>query len=102
MVVFRYLAEQNAEGLYLDGVPLRDLTVDDMAGLPKHLAGAVASCPFYVLVTPPASDDAGAVVFVPGAVAGAAARVARRHGGIATKDDSAAADVAAPTVQDRE
>ena len=102
MVVYRYLAEQNAEGLCLDGVPLRDLTRADMLDLPKHLAAAVAHCPFYEGITPPASDDAGGVAFVAPAVAGAAARVTRRQAGLATKDDSAAAGVAAPNDDDRE
>ena len=87
MVVYRYLAEQNAEGLYLDGVPLRDLTADDVAELSPYLVASVAACEFYEAISPPASDDTGGVVSVP----------ARRRAGVATTNESAAAGVAAPT-----
>ena len=102
MVVFRYLAEKNPAGLYLDGVPLRDLRRADLDRLPAHITAAVAASPFYEAVAPAASDDAaGAVVFTPPAVVEAAERVGRRRPG-ATKDESAADVVAAPTVDHEE
>ena len=49
-VVYRYDAEQNVAGDYIPGVPLRDLTDEDIAELGEHLAGGVAACAFYVPV----------------------------------------------------
>jgi hypothetical protein len=94
---YRYLAENNPEGLYLDGVPLRDLTAADVSELSPYLAASLAACPFYAPVSPPASDDAGLGASVAPVAAGAAERGIRRRAGAALTDDNAAAGVAAPT-----
>jgi hypothetical protein len=96
VVVYLYLAEMNPDGLYLDSVPLRDLTADDVAELSPYLAASVAACPFYAPVSTPASNDAGLVAVVAVVAAGAAEQGVRRRAGVATKDETAAAGVAAP------
>lgn len=51
--IYRYNADMNPEGAVLDGVPLRDLTAEDVAALPPHLQRSVADCLFF---EPMASD----------------------------------------------
>jgi hypothetical protein len=81
MVVYRYLAANNPSGLFLDGVPLRDLTQEDIDELPGHLAASVAESELYEAVAEPT------------------AQVGRR---LATKANAAAAVVAAPSVDQGE
>lgn len=54
-IVYRYNADMNPEGAVLDGVPLRDLTAEDVAALPPHLQRSVADCLFF---EPVAQDSA--------------------------------------------
>lgn len=83
MVVLEYVADANPDGLYFEGVPLRDLTDADLAQQPAHVQAAILAAPFYrAVATPPAVVDA-------------ADRLARRRGAVETKE-SAAAGVAAP------
>jgi hypothetical protein len=42
-----YDPSKNPGGASLDGVPLRDLTDDDLAALPKWLLASVEACGFY-------------------------------------------------------
>lgn len=88
-MAYRYLPERNP-GVHIEGVPLRDLTDDDLAGLPEHILGAIAAAPFY------APDDAAG--FVPPAVADAAERQTRRRGAVDTKDLAAASAAASTDV----
>lgn len=46
-MVYTYDETKNPEGAYLAGVPLRDLTVEDVAALPEWLQRSVAACSFY-------------------------------------------------------
>jgi hypothetical protein len=106
MVLYRYLAERNPDGAYIDGVPLADLTRADLERIPAHLHRAAGLTGWYEAIPgvpelPAASEDAAepeTAVHVPPAVAAAAARQGRRGAGLATKDPNvAAAVVAAPT-----
>lgn len=45
--VLYYDAEQNPGGAFLPGVPLRDLTDEDLARLPAHLQRSVGASPLY-------------------------------------------------------
>lgn len=45
--VYTYVPEKNPDATYLPGVPLRDLTDEDLRALTPHLAASVAECPFY-------------------------------------------------------
>jgi hypothetical protein len=83
MVVLTYVAELNPEGLYFEGVPLRDLTDADLARQPAHIQAAVLAAPFYQAVATPT------------AVVDAADRLSRRRGAVETKE-IAAAGAAAP------
>lgn len=62
-IAFRYVAEQNPQGAYLPGVPLRDLTVAEVAETPEWLRPSIVAQPFYVAVeaerTPQASKAGG-------------------------------------------
>lgn len=49
-LAYRYDPEQNPAGEYIPGVPLRDLTTEDMEALDAYLAGGVEQCAFYVPV----------------------------------------------------
>lgn len=49
-----YDPSKNPEGASLDGVPLRDLTDDDLAALPRWLLASVEACGFYTTEAPPA------------------------------------------------
>ena len=51
MMVFRYVADSNPQGLMLTGVPLRDLTDGDVARMDDVMRQAVATCAFYEAVT---------------------------------------------------
>jgi hypothetical protein len=51
-IAFRYVAEQNPQGAFLPGVPLRDLTVADVAAAPAWLRPSIAAQPFYQAVEP--------------------------------------------------
>lgn len=60
--VYMYLPEQNPDRQYIDGVPLRDLSPDDLAALPPDRVAAVKSAPYYrevvgVLVDRPVVED---------------------------------------------
>lgn len=59
-VAFRYVAEANPLGGYLPGVPLRDLTVAEVAELPAWLRPSIAAQPFYVAVEAEAKVEAKA------------------------------------------
>jgi hypothetical protein len=82
-ILFEYVAEQNQEGAVLDGVPLRDLTAEDLADLPRHVVHSVVAMPFYVRV----GEAAEVAAFVPPAVVEAAQKPTR--GRRAQKKDSA-------------
>lgn len=60
-IVYRYNADMNPEGALLDGVPLRDLTAEDVAALPAHLQRSVADCLFYE----PVAQDSASVLSEP-------------------------------------
>ena len=47
-----YDASKNPEGACLDGVPLRDLTDDELAELPAWLRSSVEASPFYTTEAP--------------------------------------------------
>lgn len=47
MSTYKYLAEKNPKERTLPGVPLRDLTADDLAGWPEHIRRYIADCDFY-------------------------------------------------------
>lgn len=49
-VIFQYDAKKNPDGLYIDGVPLGDLTDDDVAAMSSHQLAGVVAQPFYVKV----------------------------------------------------
>lgn len=46
-MAFLYLPSNNPDERYIDGVPLRDLTLRDFAKLAPHLAAAVEQSPWY-------------------------------------------------------
>lgn len=48
-----YDPSKNPEGGYIDGVPLRDLTDDELAALPQWLRASVEACGFYTTEAPP-------------------------------------------------
>jgi hypothetical protein len=53
-LVYTYDASLNPDGASLPGVPLRDLTADDLANVPAWLQSSIAAQPFYIAVgTPP-------------------------------------------------
>lgn len=58
-----YDAEKNPQGAMLMGVPLRDLTEQEYADLPKWLQASVDDSPFYRKTRPrrAASDADGAL-----------------------------------------
>jgi hypothetical protein len=49
-IAFKYDAEKNPEGVWLDGVPLRDLTADEVKAMKPHYRAAVKASPFYIEV----------------------------------------------------
>lgn len=49
-VAYTYDPAANPDGLYLEGVPLRDLTFEDLDRLSQPLREALAAQPFYTLV----------------------------------------------------
>jgi len=101
MLVYRYLPEENPERLTIEGVPLRDLEVVDLAHQPGHVLEAIDLAPFYAVVKPAVSGDAADLATdVPAAVVEAAGRQFRRRQAVETK--AAAADVAAPTESQEE
>lgn len=53
-----YDAGKNPDGAFLPGVPLRDLTDDELAALPPHLQAGVAAAPFYRTTKPKAAPAA--------------------------------------------
>lgn len=50
-IIFKYDPKKNPQGHLIDGVPLRDLTADDLERIGEQRAKAVAGAPFYVKVT---------------------------------------------------
>lgn len=60
-IVYRYNPDMNPDGAVLDGVPLRDLTAEDVDALPAHLQRSVADCLFYE----PVAQDAASVISEP-------------------------------------
>lgn len=52
MIAYRYDASANPDGAFLPGVPLRDLTVEDLDALPEALRRSVPACPWYVPAEP--------------------------------------------------
>lgn len=52
MIAYRYLADRNPAGAYLPGVPLADLTADDVAAMPAWLQASIVACPYYETVAP--------------------------------------------------
>lgn len=57
-VAYTYSPAANPDGLYLEGVPLRDLTFEDLDRLSQPLREALAAQPFYTLVAaPPAAPE---------------------------------------------
>ena len=63
-VAYIYNATQNPDGAGLPGVPLRDLTVADLAQLPAWLVPSIAACAWYQATAaapalpPPEKEDA--------------------------------------------
>jgi hypothetical protein len=62
-LVYTYDASQNPDNASLPGVPLRDLTADDIANVPAWLQSSIAAQPFYLPVkakkqSPQVSDNA--------------------------------------------
>lgn len=55
-VAYTYDPAANPEGLYLDGVPLRDLTFADLDRLSQPLREALAVQPFYTLIAEPPAE----------------------------------------------
>lgn len=47
-IAFTYDEKKNPAGLWLDGVPLRDLTAAEFKALKPHYQAAVKEQPFYV------------------------------------------------------
>lgn len=94
-VVYRYVAERNPDRLTIPGVPLRDLTHEDLARLPMHLRAAVPLYDFYDAVAVTAQRAVDDAVHVPAAVERASRRerAARPSETKATEPErSAAAD----------
>lgn len=63
-IAYTYLAEANtdpdgAARSYLPGVPLRDLTADEVAAMPAHIQAAIATSPIYAATdaAPPLPAD---------------------------------------------
>lgn len=46
-MVFDYVPELNPDRRFLPGVPLRDLSEDDLRDLPPWVVESVDVCPFY-------------------------------------------------------
>lgn len=69
LIAYSYLSDRNPEGHYIAGIPLRDLTVADLAALTPHQVAGLATCPFYEAA---ATEQASVV---PAGVAGARARL---------------------------
>jgi hypothetical protein len=58
MTIYRYDESANPDGAYLPGVPLRDLTIADLDGLPDVLRRSISACPWYRSVAPdPATTE---------------------------------------------
>lgn len=55
-VAYTYDPDANPDGLYLEGVPLRDLTFEDLDRLSEPLRTALAAQPFYTLVAAPPAE----------------------------------------------
>lgn len=59
MTIARFYDEtKNADGAYIPGVPLRDLTAEEFDALPKHLQAGVDALPFYRKTRPPSDAPA--------------------------------------------
>lgn len=52
MIIFEYIPAAKGEAVYFAGVPLRDLTQDDVAVLSKEVVAAIAASDFYRRVEP--------------------------------------------------
>lgn len=50
-IILRYDAEKNPHGDYIPGVPLRDLTDDDLRGMGPRMAAGAAAMPCYTPVS---------------------------------------------------
>ena len=48
--MYTYYPDRNPELAGLPGVPLRDLTAEEVAALPEWLQASIAACPFYEAV----------------------------------------------------
>lgn len=92
MAAYIYEPNSNPEGRYIDGVPLRDLSVDEVAAFPPHIQTAIEAAPFYrasVAVEPvaqptselTATDDSPVWIPKPGNVDPPAAKPTKRKGG---------------------
>jgi hypothetical protein len=55
-LVYTYDASLNPDGASLPGVPLRDLTADDIANVPAWLQSSIAAQPFYIAVASPPQE----------------------------------------------
>ena len=52
-IIFRYdPTKHQRPGEFLAGVPMRDLTTDDLARLPQHLVDSIAAAAFFVKQAP--------------------------------------------------
>lgn len=51
MLLYRYIPEKNPAGGEIPGVPLRDLTDEDITALPNHLVASVKASPMYEAAT---------------------------------------------------
>lgn len=57
--IARYYDEtKNPDGAYFPGVPLRDLTADELAELPEWLQRSVDAAPFYRKTKPTTTTTA--------------------------------------------
>lgn len=98
MAAYTYDPNNNPEGRYIDGVPLRDLSVDEVAAFLPHIQAAIKAAPFYhaieerahfVAVEPApqptaeltATDDSPIWISKPGNVDPPAAKLTKRKGG---------------------
>ncbi len=61
-----YDASKNPEGAYLDGVPLRDLTDDELAELPAWLRASVLASEFYTAEAPTIEIDPNTLASIEG------------------------------------
>ncbi len=46
-IAFVYDPDKNPDNLFIEGVPLRTLTADDVAGYPDWLKATIAAAPWY-------------------------------------------------------